>query len=221
MEQIWYNDLSQLFTAQNYFEILPLDHMTFEEKLNSLVRLFIYLGVFLALVRADYRFLFLGILGALISIILNEYQVSRRRQAEKFLEDKQLDVVDNAVCARSTIENPFMNPSIVDITENPNRPPACGVENQRVQKQIQNNFNARLFRDVSDVYDRMSSQREFYTVPNTIIPNDQESFAKWCYGTGPTCKEGNGFQCYERTNPDGGYDDQAQHSRFGTLAYSS
>ena len=103
MEQIWYNDLSQLFTAQNYFEILPLDHMTFEEKLNSLVRLFIYLGVFLALVRADYRFLFLGILGALISIILNEYQVSRRRQAEKFLEDKQLDVVDNAVCARSTI----------------------------------------------------------------------------------------------------------------------
>lgn len=207
--------MSQLFTAQNYFEVLPLEHMSFEAKLNALVRFFIYLGVFLALIRADYRFLFLGIVGALVSIVLNEYELSKRRQAEKFLEAKNLDVIDNAVCARSTVENPFMNPTLVDISENPNRPPACGLDNARVQQQITDNFNARLFRDVSDVYDRMSSQREFYTVPSTTIPNDQESFAKWCYATGPTCKEGNGFQCFEQVYPDSGYDELAQHRRFG------
>ena len=27
------------------------------------------------------------------------------------------------------------------------------------------------------------------------IPNDQGNFAKWLYGTMPTCKEGNGLQC--------------------------
>ena len=31
--------------------------------------------------------------------------------------------------------------------------------------------------------------------PNTTIPNDQESFAKWCYEVPKTCKEGNGNQC--------------------------
>jgi hypothetical protein len=218
MEQIWYNDLSHLFNHQNYFEVLPLEHMSFEEKLNALVRFFVYLGVFLALIRADYRFLFLGVTGAMVSIVLYEYEQSKRRRAEKFLESKNLDVVDNAVCARSTVENPFMNPTLVDITESPNRPSACALDNARVQQQISDNFNARLFKDVSDVYDRMSSQREFYTVPSTTIPNDQEAFAKWCYSTGPTCKEGNGFQCFEQVYPESGYDEVAQHRLYGTNA---
>ena len=31
--------------------------------------------------------------------------------------------------------------------------------------------------------------------PGKSIPNDQGNFAKWLYGTMPTCKEGNGLQC--------------------------
>jgi hypothetical protein len=26
-------------------------------------------------------------------------------------------------------------------------------------------------------------------MPSTTIPNNQTSFAKWCYSVGPTCKE--------------------------------
>ena len=26
-------------------------------------------------------------------------------------------------------------------------------------------------------------------MPSTTMPNDQTAFAKWCYNTGPTCKE--------------------------------
>jgi|APGre2960657423_1045063.scaffolds.fasta_scaffold11227_1 hypothetical protein len=215
MEEIWYNKIGDLFNASNFFEVLPSESMTFEAKLNAIVRFFIYLGVILALLRADYRYLFMGIVAALISIVLYEYEKSKRRHAEKFLEVKNLDVIDNTVCARSTLDNPFMNPSLVDISENPNRPNACSTDNPRVQQQISNNFNARLFRDVSDVYDRMSSQREFYTVPSTTIPNDQGGFAEWCYSTGPTCKEGNGFQCLDKAYPESGYDELAQHRRFG------
>ena len=32
-------------------------------------------------------------------------------------------------------------------------------------------------------------------MPNTEAMNKQTEFAKWCYATPPTCKEGNGLQC--------------------------
>ena len=31
----------------------------------------------------------------------------------------------------------------------------------------------------------------FYTTPNTTIPNDQDKFAKFCYGNMPSNKENN------------------------------
>ena len=44
-------------------------------------------------------------------------------------------------------------------------------------------------RDVGDLYGKSNDQRQYYTMPSTTIPNNQTSFAKWCYGVGPTCKE--------------------------------
>lgn len=192
---IWYEDLGGFMTNANYFHVVPVASMTTEEKLNALVRMFLYIGVLLAILRADYRFLFFGIVASLISIVLYEYERKQRVRAERFLAKKEMDIVDNKVCARSTVENPFMNPSLLDITSAEPRPPACSIDNEKVQESIQKNFDARLFKDVGDLYGKMASQRQFYTVPSTTIPNDQEGFAKWCFGAGPTCKEGNGAQC--------------------------
>jgi hypothetical protein len=138
----------------------------------------------------------------MISIVLYQFERKRQIQTEKFLESNNIDIVDNKVCSRSTVHNPFMNPSLVDIHENPDRPSACTLGNTKVTDTIEKNFEANLFRDVGDLYGRMSSQRQFYTVPSTTIPNDQDGFAKWCYGTGPSCKEGNGQQCYENLMDD-------------------
>ena len=60
---------------------------------------------------------------------------------------------------------------------------------------IDKNFNSDIFKDYNDVYDRHNSQRNFYTMPSTTQPNDQDSFKKWLYNTPNTCKEGNGNQC--------------------------
>ena len=38
-------------------------------------------------------------------------------------------------------------------------------------------------------------KENFYTTPNTTIPNNQGDFANWLYKTPKTCKEGNGNQC--------------------------
>lgn len=194
-ERIWYDDIQNFMTMDNYFVILPMANMTFEEKLNALVRFFIYLGLILALVKGKYKYLFFGIIAMVVSVLLIEFDKSQKVRAEKFLQRNDMTVVDNKVCARSTVDNPFMNPTSIDMTYNPNRPSACDIDNPEVQKQIESNFNARLFRNVGDIYGKEASQREFYTVPSTTIPNDQTGFAEWLYGMGPTCKEGNGLQC--------------------------
>lgn len=194
-EAIWYEDFGGFLTNENYYKVVPTSSMTLEEKLNAIVRLFIYVGVIAAVLRADYRFLFFGIVACLVSVALYEFERKQRAKAERFLATKDLEIVDNKVCARSTVDNPFMNPTLLDITTDEPRPPACAVDNEKVTAAIDDNFNARLFRDVGDLYGKMASQRQFYTVPSTTIPNDQDGFAKWCFGAGPTCKEGNGAQC--------------------------
>ena len=201
-ERIWYDDLHGFINNQNYYIILPSQYMTIEEKLNATFRFFLYLGVILAILKQNYKYLFFGIIAALLSVLLYQHEQNSRRWAENFLQKQDLDIVDNQVCVRSTIDNPFMNPTVVDIEENPDRPPACSLENDRVQHVVEDNFEARLFRDVSDLYGNQSSQRQFYTLPNTMIPNDQTGFAKWCFGTGASCKDGNGDQCVQNMMDD-------------------
>mgnify|MGYP003350037872 CR=1 FL=1 len=38
-------------------------------------------------------------------------------------------------------------------------------------------------------FDVKNAERIFYTVPGGSIPNDQDAFAKWCYGHPATCHE--------------------------------
>ena len=65
-------------------------------------------------------------------------------------------------------------------------------------------FNEDLYRDVTDVFGKNNSQRQYYTVPGNQVPNDQGSFAQWCYGTPPTCKEGNRAACLAQAGNSGG-----------------
>jgi len=195
-EKIWFEDPGMFMIYDNYYVILPLQQMTIAEKINAIVRFFIYLGILLALIKNDYRYLFFGIISGFVSIFLYKYEVKQKKETEKFLEDKQIDIIDNTVCSRSTVDNPFMNSSIADIVLNPDHPQACNTENSGIKKVIKKNYDRRMFKDVSDIYDKMASQRQFYTMPVTTIPGDQTSFAEWCYKPGPSCKDGNGEQCY-------------------------
>ena len=89
--------------------------------------------------------------------------------------------------------NPFMNPTIYG--ENNSKKPCLSYNNKGIQKDIENKFNADLYKDVNDIFGKNNSQRQFYTVPGKTNPNDLESYKKWLYSTPPTCKEGNGLQC--------------------------
>jgi hypothetical protein len=53
----------------------------------------------------------------------------------------------------------------------------------------------KLFQDLADEFIFEQSMRPFYSNPATTIPNDQEAFSQFCYGSMVSCKEGNSFAC--------------------------
>ena len=109
--------------------------------------------------------------------------------------------------------NPMMNVLLPEISYNPLRNEAAPAFNVEVEKDINNNtknyvvnttfsdestkqkeyIKRKLFSDLGDNYNFDYSMRNFYTNPNTTIPNDQEGFANFCYGDMVSAKEGNEF----------------------------
>lgn len=195
-EKIWYDDIGEFLSSDKIFEVFPLQTMTLEEKINSMIRFFIYTGIILSLVRISSIYLLIPIIALAISYPIYEFERSRKYVAEKFLKDNTIDIVDQKLCTRSTVENPFMNPTIVDITDSPNKLEACkSATNDKIKTLVEKNFSKRVMKDVTDIWGRNYSAREFYTVPSTTIPNKQTEYAEWLYGTGATCKEGNADKC--------------------------
>jgi hypothetical protein len=102
----------------------------------------------------------------------------------------ELEDFKKNTCRKSTIDNPFMNTNIYDLN-NGYIPSACNVDDEDIKEDMKVNFNHNLFRDVDELWERENSQRQFYTTPNTTVPNNQIEFAKWLYKIPETCKESN------------------------------
>lgn len=107
--------------------------------------------------------------------------------------DELLEFKKNT-CRKPSVDNPYMNPRITDYnTFDP--PAACNAYDDDIKDDTTVNFNHNLFRDVDELWERHNSQRQFYTIPNTAIPNNQTEFANWLYKVpNATCKE-NGEKC--------------------------
>ena len=82
-----------------------------------------------------------------------------------------------------------MNYTVNEILDNPTRSAACDYTDPKVNKELEDHFNFNLYKDIDDLFDKNNSQRQFFTMPFTTIPNDQGSFARWLYSTPVTCKE--------------------------------
>jgi hypothetical protein len=105
------------------------------------------------------------------------------------------------VVTNPTAANPFMNVLLDEITYNPTRPAANFASDPNNQSILDDFFRVQWTSDPTDVFGKSQSQREFYTMPSTSIPNDQESYQNWLYLIpGKTCKEGGRDACYPGTN---------------------
>ena len=100
-------------------------------------------------------------------------------------------------------KNPFMNVLLDEIKYNPTRAPAASVLDPSVNVTLADFFKTQFVNDPTDVFGKTQSQRQFYTMPSTSVPNDQGSYQDWLYKIpGKTCKEGGFSACMSGT--DGG-----------------
>jgi hypothetical protein len=116
----------------------------------------------------------------------NPYGINGNRQAMKDLEIQKPNRPSNP-------KNPFMNVPI----SNYNIPQNFGKAQPHCGKACKKNFYKSLFRSPDDaLWNRQASERQFYTTPNSSVPNEQVKFAEWLYGNNQVGKTGSIYDRY-------------------------
>lgn len=177
MEQSWIENPAGLFTKENWYKFVPTSGMDIPTSMNAITRFAIYASVILYLVQ--------GIVYYLVAIPLVLFLTFSVMKL--FPEARTLEAFADKVSAKlkeytyPSAKNPFMNPLLTDILDNPNRHPSAPVTNTDVKRQIENAFKhtTDLYMDTSDKFDLAQSMRTFHTIQSGLIPNDQDGFLKF------------------------------------------
>ena len=209
MDLFWSEDISILFNYPTYF--FPSNSYSVVKNLNAIVRFLVYLSIILVLYTNNTRYLLLPVIGMVITFLIFRfyplqeqlYITPESSPCNRTFKDKKNSRLrrKDKKCTKPTVDNPFMN--FIHITDDYNREPACKAflyDDKRsygLKKDIKEKFNTKLYQDVSDIYNKRNSQREFYTVSYNGVP-DQASFSKFLYKTPSTCKE-RGLNCAPHT----------------------
>jgi Family of unknown function (DUF5762) len=188
-DAIWYTNIRILYAQKRFLEFWPTRDMSYEERMNAIVRFVLYATVLVYAWNRSPKYL---VFGLIVIILMSLSYVWTPKRASRPDEETVVALEDHA-CQRPTVDNPFGNFLLTDY-DNPDRPPACPYDEAKAD--IQDKFNTNLFRNTSDIYSTMASDRQFYSMPNTSIVNDQEAFMKFCYSgfKNDTCK-GNPMRC--------------------------
>ena len=215
----WINQPSILFNKNSISKIWPTKNMKLNEKLNAISRLIIILTLLLFLISNNLRIIITGVATLLAIIILkklkdkNKNKTTANKIQKEGFSSLNKDALDKLNYQRPTKENPLMN--VLTTGKDVNRPPAAPGFNPIIEKEINtatkemvlDNFNEkegideRLFQDLGDNFLFNRSMIQFNSNPNTQIPNDQKSFAEYCYGDMKSCKEGNPLACTQNMPP--------------------
>ena len=207
----WINKPSILIEPKYIFDLWPQEKMSYNQKLNTISRVVILLTILGSMVFMSLRLFFTGIITLGVIIFLHYIQEKEnKKEKESFVS---MDFMKKNYLPPAPI-NPLMNVQLTDYKDDPERKPAAPsfnpiVEeniNQSTKKFVVSSFEpqnkteeecikSRLFQDLGDNFVFNQSMRNFYSTPNTTIPNDQKAFADFCYGDMISCKEGNPIAC--------------------------
>jgi len=203
----WLNDPTILLDKSSISEIWPNSKMCNTEKINAITRLIILLTLLGFLFTRSWKIIISGAVTLVLLVIIYKNKALcdiKKQIKEPFFDSGNLKALDKGFTVPSN-SNPVMNVMLPEINGNPNRPPAAPAFNPVVEDNINentkeqvvknNDLDPRLFKDLGDKMEFDFSMRNFYTTASSTIPNDQDAFAKWCYGDMPSCKENDGLQC--------------------------
>jgi len=211
----WTDNPNILLRFPDITEFFPDDSMSYTQKLNAITRTVILMTL-LGIIWTNNIFLIIigaFTLGAIWILYKNKvtepvkkvhFNESFKNPTTELLKNPPSDVFDTG-----TSSNPFSNVLIPDYEYNVNQKPAPPSYNEDTNETIiksakqlvmelnpdQPDIADKLFRDLGEQLLFEQSLRPFVSNPATTIPNDQQAFAEFCYGSMVSCKEGNNFAC--------------------------
>jgi hypothetical protein len=188
-DPFWIDYPTILLDKHRLIEFVPTEDMSVNEKLNAVTRFLVYLGVLIAIVYKTTTPLYIPIIGCAVVYLAHEHYPNMQKGG-----NSSGALSSNNVQLPSA-KNPFMNVLMTDYIDNPQRKPAGDIDLPAVRDSMDKHFSQGLYKDINNVWDRNNSQRQYYTNPSTTIPNDRDSFMKWCWKTPYTCKDGNLLRC--------------------------
>ena len=158
----WYVDPSVLFKRP--LEFFPSRGMQPQEHLNAIVRFIIYASIATTLYQNMVTpLLFGGICVIVVSLLYSARRIGYRhgndpRHVRMHSRGKRDD------CTEPTEDNPFMNTLPHEFGQD--KPLAC-PQTPCIEKTINKHFDSHVIREVSDVYKKRASDRQFVTMPVT------------------------------------------------------
>jgi hypothetical protein len=209
----WFDNPNILLNPNYVYEFFPNDTMTYEQKLNAITRVVIVLSILGFLLTQKIRILIIGAITIFAIFVLYHSQQKKKGTTEGYenpvtevLNEKQIKVPAD-VFDEPDAGNPFSNVLIPDYEYRVNKKPAPPSFNENINakilkeaKQMVINQNStqpdiadKLFKNLGDEFEFEQSMRQFVSQPGTTIPNDQDGFSQFCYGSMISGKEGNLF----------------------------
>jgi len=174
-EHIWFQDPSVLFSPDTWNKFVPTKAMTTTEALNSVVRFSVYFSVILFFATGVSGYI-LAIPTVMAATIVLHTLFPNGKTLETFLTKAA-----EGKFTMPTAANPFMNPLLTEIQDDPNRPDAAPTNRKDVKAEIYKAFQktSDMYMDTTDVFDQAQAMRTFHTLQGATIPNDQDGFLKW------------------------------------------
>jgi hypothetical protein len=165
-EPFWYSEPNILFTQDTWSKFVPTADMPVSTALNAVVRFSVYLAtlLFLSSMRPAYLLIIPLVMG--VTIALNMMFPRARRIVESFGNGLVVSGYVGDMETRPSDDNPFMNPHLTDILDNPNLPPAADVTRKDIRDEVNAAFvkTSNIYMDTSDIFQLVQSQRNFHTV---------------------------------------------------------
>jgi hypothetical protein len=167
-EPFWYSEPSILFNQDTWYKFVPQPSMPVRASLNAVVRFSVYLSVLLLLTSRDAWYLLLVPVVMLATVVLESvFPEAKTILGEGFASGPVVSGYTGTQTSMPTADNPFMNPQLTDIVDNPERPPAAEITDVKVRDKVNQAFaqTSNIYMDTTDVFDLVQSQRNFHAVP--------------------------------------------------------
>jgi hypothetical protein len=101
-----------------------------------------------------------------VTIALNMMFPRARKIVESFGNGLVVSGYVGDMETRPSDDNPFMNPHLTDILDNPNLPPPADITRKDIRDEVNAAFakTSNIYMDTTDIFEMVQAQRNFHTV---------------------------------------------------------